>query len=98
MSGVYLRVRVTPRGGRDAVIGVRPEDDVLLVRVAAPPVDGAANKACIMLIAEALCVRRGEIALVSGQTSRDKRFAISSLTDAELRERLETLPQASGGI
>jgi uncharacterized protein len=97
MSGVSVRVRVTPRGGRDAIIGVRPDDSVLLLRVAAPPVDGAANKACIALLAEALGVRRGDITLVSGQTSRDKRFAVATLTGEELRQRLSQLSQASGG-
>lgn len=97
MSGVSVRVRVTPRGGRDDIIGVRPDDGVLLIRVAAPPVDGAANKACIALLAEALGVRRGDIALVSGQTARDKRFAVATLTEEELSQRLSLLPQAASG-
>jgi uncharacterized protein len=49
MTGVIIRVRLTPRGGKDAVIGVR--DGVLHLRVAAPAADGAANRACAALVA-----------------------------------------------
>ena len=56
---VRFAVRLTPRGGRDAIDGVG-DDGVLRVRVAAPPVEGAANEALCRLLAQALGVARRE--------------------------------------
>src|SRR5205823_1237119 len=86
-----VAVRLTPRGGRDAVIG-RRADGVLLLRVAAPPVDGAANRACRDLLAATLGVRPGRVTLISGETARDKRFSIDGLSDADRDARLAALP------
>ena len=84
---------MTPRGGQDAIIGVRAGDGVLLLRVAAPPVDGAANRACLALVAHALEVKKVQVSLVGGETSRDKRFRITDLTTADRDTRLALLPQ-----
>lgn len=92
-SGVALSVRVTPRGGRDAVVGLRKEDDVLLVRVSAPPVDGAANRACIALIADALRMNKSAVCLIGGDKSRDKRFVVDGITETELNVRLARPPR-----
>ncbi len=86
-----VSVRVSPRGGRNAVIGVRA-DGVLLVRVAAPPVDGAANHALIELVAETFAVRRGCVTLLSGETGRDKRLEIAGLTQEQGSTTLRALP------
>lgn len=88
---VSLTVRVTPRGGRDAVTGVRA-DGVLLMRVAASPVDGAANRACIALLSDFFGVPKSRITLVSGGTGREKGFIIEGVTDA-IFEKLEGFTQ-----
>lgn len=70
-----LRIRLTPKGGRDRLDGVVSDasDTALLkVRVTAPPVDGAANTALIKLIAKALGIPKSRVALVSGEASRVK--------------------------
>lgn len=64
------------------------QQGVLSVRVTAPPVDGAANEACRTLLAEWLGVRRSDVALESGAHSRDKRFRVNSLDEAELAARI----------
>jgi hypothetical protein len=76
------------------VTGVRREDRAILLRVAAPPVEGAANRACVDLVAAALGVRRSQVALKGGDTSRDKRFVVSGITEAERDARLASLPTA----
>ncbi len=76
---MLLTVRVTPRGGRDAVEGwTRDEGDrpVLKVRVAAAPADGAANAAVIALLAKALKLPKSSLALIAGETARVKRIKV----------------------
>ncbi len=76
-----LAVRLTPHGGADRVDGVR--DGVLLVRVAAAPVDGAANEALLRLLAGELRVPRAALRLVAGATGRRKVVGIASEGAAE---------------
>ena len=85
-GGITLRVRVVPRAGRTAVAGIR--EDALLVRLAAAPVDGAANDALIALLAELFDRPQRDITLVSGHTSRHKRVAIAGTTEAALAAKL----------
>jgi uncharacterized protein YggU (UPF0235/DUF167 family) len=76
-----LTVRLTPRSGRDHVEGVR--DGLLLVRVAAPPVDGAANEALLRLLGSELGLPRSSLRLVAGRTGRQKVVAIDAEGAAE---------------
>lgn len=81
-----LKVRVNPRSSRNQVMGWK--GDVLAVKLTAPPVDGAANKACLEFLADKLDVKKAQITLVSGHTSREKVFEIEGLTESEVRKRL----------
>ena len=74
-DGVRLTVRLTPRGGVDRLDGVVQASDgrrMLAIRVAALPVDGAANAALIALLAKALRLRKADVAIVSGSGHRLK--------------------------
>lgn len=80
-SAAILTVRVTPRGGRDAIEGwVRDAEGAALLklRVAAAPSDGAANKAVCALLAKALKIPKSKIRLIAGDTARVKRLAIDA--------------------
>lgn len=81
-----LRVRVQPRASRSEAAGWR--DGVLQVRLTAPPVEGAANAACIELLAGLLGVPKSAITLVSGGHAREKSLRIAGRTEAEVKERL----------
>jgi uncharacterized protein len=85
MAGVVeIVLRVIPRASRDAIEGVDGEGR-LRVRVAAPPVDGAANEAVVALLAAELGVRRGAIALTAGASSRHKRCRVDGVEPAALQ-------------
>lgn len=74
-GGVELRVRVTPKGGRDAIDGVETRADgrcVLKLRVRAAPTDGEANDAVVRLIAKAIGVGQSQVGLISGASAREK--------------------------
>ncbi|HZP71381.1 MAG TPA: DUF167 family protein [Pseudolabrys sp.] len=79
-GGISLIVRLTPRGGRDAVDGIETMSDgtvVLKVRVRVAPAEGQANAALIGLIARTLGVPPRDVNLATGATSRVKRLVIS---------------------
>lgn len=73
-DGCTLAVRLTPRAKRNQLAGVVPDGD--RVALAAPPVEGAANKALTLFIAEGLGVPRSAVSILSGETSRLKMVRI----------------------
>lgn len=80
---VQLRVRVTPRGGKDEIDGVAQLSDltyVLKIRTKSVPQDGEANDAVSRLIAHCLNIPRSKVQLVSGSTSRIKLFELSDVS------------------
>ena len=81
-----LTVRVTPRAGQSAVAGVR--DGMLLVKLAAAPVDGAANDALVALLSEVLHIPKRSIRIKSGARSRTKVVEIDGVTEGEALRRL----------
>lgn len=73
-GGVSFEIAVQPRASRAAIEGAH--GDALKVRLTAPPVDGAANKQCVELLAKALGVPKSKVMIVSGAGSRRKRVRI----------------------
>ena len=79
-GGVVLAVRLTPKGGRDAVEGVECLADgrcVLKVRVRPPAREGEANAALVALLARTLRIAPCDVTLVAGATARVKRLRIA---------------------
>jgi uncharacterized protein len=81
-----IAVRLRPGAGRDALLGF--EDGVLRARVAAPPVDGRANRALCKLIAARVGVPPSRVDVVRGAKSRDKLVAVLGVDSDELERRL----------
>lgn len=79
-AGVLVRVKVQPRAARTAVEG--PLGNELKIRVAAPPVDDAANAALLRFLAERLDCPRGQVQLIRGHKSRNKIIVIAGVTIA----------------
>jgi len=90
-EAIYLRVRVIPRARKDRIEGVHA--NALKVRVAAPPVDGAANRAVLALLADALAIPKRQLRLVQGQRSREKVIAVYGLSRREIWQRLNLTPE-----
>ncbi|TGX53727.1 DUF167 domain-containing protein [Sphingomonas gei] len=74
-DGIEIAVRVTPRAGRDAFAA--GTDTHFTARLAAPPVEGAANSALVQLVAKAFGVPKRAVTLIAGDTARLKRLAIT---------------------
>ncbi|MBA2276834.1 MAG: DUF167 domain-containing protein [Chloroflexia bacterium] len=77
-----LAVRVTPRAGRTEAVGAA--GGVLRIRIAVPPVDGAANDELLRYLAKTLGVTRSRLSIVAGTTSRGKRVRVTGWTCADL--------------
>ena len=86
---VRFAVHVRPRASRSEIAGLHGE--ALKVRLAAPPVDGAANAALIELLAEVLGVSRQLVQIAAGQHSRNKVVEVAGLS-VESVQRLVTRP------
>ena len=96
-EGLLLKVSVQPRASRNRVAGLK--GDALKIKLTAPPVDGAANKACLKFLAKALGLPRSDLSIHSGASSRTKlvllRMAPKTASTAErLREKLMGLADA----
>lgn len=88
---VTLAVRLTPRGGRDAVDGWATDAEgrpYLKVRVSSAPVEGEANAALIAFMAKRLGVSRSAVRLAAGATARLKRLEIDGIDTADLYRAL----------
>ena len=85
-GGVRLRVRVQPRASRTECVGLVGEE--LKIRLAAPPVEGAANDALVRFLAERLGVARGAVLLVAGGSSRSKLVDVRGVEEAAVRARI----------
>jgi uncharacterized protein (TIGR00251 family) len=85
-TGSEIDIRIIPRAGRTDISGVR--GGALLVRIAAAPVEGAANEALIRLLALQLDVAPRSLRIVAGAQSRRKRVAVDGMSADTVRERL----------
>lgn len=87
-GAIYFTVRVVPRASRSQIVG--EHDGALRVRVAAPPVEGAANEELVRVLSRALDVPRQAVEIQSGHTSKLKRLRIRGATLNRLESLVET--------
>ena len=85
-TAVLITVRVIPRAGKSGVAGMR--GNALLVRLHAPPVDGAANDELIEVIARTLAVPKRAVSIAAGERSRQKCVRVSGIDAATAAARL----------
>ena len=85
-DGIIISIRVIPRAEKSGLAGTR--GDALLVRLHAPPVEGAANAELIDVIATVLDVPRRAVSIVAGERSRQKRVRVFGIDAATAEPRL----------
>jgi uncharacterized protein len=89
VSRVVLQVRVVPRARANAL--TRDGAGNLRARLTAAPVDGAANRALVELLARRLGLKRGDLEVVHGARGRDKLVAVHGCSAADLARRVQAL-------
>jgi len=85
-KGAAFTVHVVPRASKNEIAGRM--GDAIKVRLTAPPVEGKANKALVAFLAEQLGVRKSQVEIVAGETSRNKMVSVLGLSPVEVEERL----------
>ena len=81
---ITFDVRVVPRASKNEIVG--EHDGALKVRIASPPVDGAANAELIRLFAKKFGVSKSDITILSGESSKNKRIKIANLSQLSFNE------------
>ena len=89
-NAIVFRVLVVPRASRSEIVG--EHDGSLRVRIAAPPVDGAANEELIAVLAKKVKVPKSSVSITNGRSARLKQVRITNAKDLEL---MKTLLQGS---
>jgi uncharacterized protein (TIGR00251 family) len=87
--GTLVRVRAQPNARKNGILGER--GGALRVGVTVAPEKGKANQAIAAVLADAIGCRASALVLLSGETSRDKRFLLAGLDPDAVRHRLEPL-------
>ena len=81
-----IYVHVQPRAKRTEIVGMH--GDAVKIRLQSPPIDGAANEELIQLLSKRLGVRRTDVELIGGVSSRRKRIRINGLTASDVHRTL----------
>jgi uncharacterized protein (TIGR00251 family) len=86
-DGVVISVKVQPRSSRNRI--VKDANGYFKAYLNAPPVDGAANQACLALFSEMLRVPKSSVSLLSGHKSRNKAIKILGVSSEKLLASIE---------
>jgi uncharacterized protein (TIGR00251 family) len=81
-GAVIFTIRVVPRASKSEIVG--EVEGNLKVRISAPPVEGAANKEVVRVLAKAFGLAKSNVVIVAGQTSKTKRIRITGVTAAQM--------------
>jgi uncharacterized protein len=87
--GCSFYIQVTPHASHSQIAGI--QDEALKIKVTALPVEGAANEACIKLLAKELGLKKSQIEIYAGQKSRKKAVTIENITAADLQKKIDHL-------
>ncbi len=83
-DGVVFNIRVIPRASRCELAGV--QGDALKLRITAPPVEGAANKECVRFLSDMLGVKKSQIKIIAGHSSKNKKVSISGINRKDIEK------------
>jgi uncharacterized protein len=88
-NGLSFDIHVNPHASRAGIAGLA--EGMLKVKVTAPPVEGAANAACIALLSKNRGLRKSQLTIVAGAKGRRKTICVSDISKAELEKKIQSL-------
>jgi uncharacterized protein (TIGR00251 family) len=84
--GLTFDIQVTPHAASAQVVGL--QEGMLKIKVTALPVEGAANEACIKLLAKTLALKKSQIEIFAGAKSRKKTVLVKDISRPELEKKI----------
>ncbi len=87
MEDIIIKVHANPKSSKNQIVGWK--EDVLYIKITAPPVEGAANEAIVKFLSKELKIKKSQVSLASGDHSREKRFIIKGVTEEYIKEVLK---------
>jgi uncharacterized protein len=88
-NGLSFDIHVNPHASRADIAGIA--EGMLKVKVTAPPVEGAANEACIGLLSKKLGLRKSQMKISAGARGRKKTILVSEISKTDLEQRIHQL-------
>jgi len=88
-KGLTFDIHVIPHASRAEIVGV--QDGAFKIKVTVPPVEGAANEACIKLLAKELGLKRSQLEIASGAKSRKKTIMVKNISKVELETKINNI-------
>jgi uncharacterized protein (TIGR00251 family) len=88
-NGLTFDIQVIPHASRAEIAGV--QEGAFKVKVTAPPVEGAANEACIKLLAKELALKKSQMEISSGAKSRKKTVLVKDISKKELETKINNI-------
>lgn len=88
-NDIIIKVKIVPGSSKNKIIGLY--NDALKISIAAPPVEGKANKKCIAYLAKYFDVAKSKIEIISGQTSKNKLIKIYDISPKEFLDKIEKI-------
>ena len=84
-SGAAIAIRVTPRAKKNEIMSVLA-DNTIKIKLAAPPIEGKANKELLKFLAKVFGVKKKDLEIVAGKTGRDKLVTVIGLSPEEMHK------------
>jgi hypothetical protein len=88
-KGLTFDIQVIPHASRSEIAGV--QEGAFKIKVTAPPVEGAANEACIKLLAKELALKKSQMEISSGAKSRKKTVLVKDISKKELETKINNI-------
>ncbi|MCK4240393.1 MAG: YggU family protein [Candidatus Atribacteria bacterium] len=88
-NDIVIKVKIVPGSSKDKIIGIY--NDALKIAIAAPPVEGKANKKCIAYLAKCFDIAKSKIEIISGQTSKNKLIKINDVSQKDFLDKIEKI-------
>jgi len=88
-NDIKVKVKIVPGSSKNKIIGAY--NNALKISIAAPPVEGKANKKCIAYLAKYFDVAKSKIEIISGQTGKNKLIKIYDISQEEFLDKIEKI-------
>lgn len=88
-TDIVIKVKIVPGSSKNKIVGVY--NDALKITIAAPPVEGKANKKCITYLAKYFNVAKSKVEIISGKSSKNKLIKIYDISQKEFLEKIKKI-------